>query len=43
MKKNTIVFLLVLFCLVELSAQVYNSNEPLAHTFSIVARDAGNR
>ena len=40
MKKNTILFLLVLFCLVELPAQVYNLNEPLAHTFSIVARDA---
>ena len=39
MKINVIIFLLVLFCLIELSAQVYNSNEPLAHTFSIVARD----
>ena len=40
MKKSTIVFLLILFCLIELHPQVYNSNEPLAHTFSIVARDA---
>ena len=39
MKINAIMILLVLFCLIELSAQVYNSNEPLAHTFSIVARD----
>ena len=40
MKKSTIMFLLVLFCLIELHPQVYISSEPLAHTFSIVARDA---
>ena len=39
MKKSAIMFSLVLLCLIELPAQVYNSNEPLAHTFSIVARD----
>jgi len=39
MKKSVIMFSLVLLCLIELPAQVYNSNEPLAHTFSIAARD----
>jgi uncharacterized Ntn-hydrolase superfamily protein len=32
-------FLVILFLSIELLAQVYNSNEPLAHTYSIVARD----
>jgi uncharacterized Ntn-hydrolase superfamily protein len=40
MKKDIIMIFLVLFCLIKLHPQVYNSNEPLAHTFSIVARDA---
>ncbi len=31
--------LVILFLSIELIAQVYNSNEPLAHTYSIVARD----
>ncbi|MBE0552027.1 MAG: DUF1028 domain-containing protein [Ignavibacterium sp.] len=31
--------LVILFLSIELLAQVYNSNEPLAHTYSIVARD----
>ena len=39
MKTNVIIFLLVIFYLIDIPAQVYNSNEPLAHTFSIVARD----
>ena len=39
MKINAIIFLLVIFYLIDIPAQVYNSNEPLAHTFSIVARD----
>jgi uncharacterized Ntn-hydrolase superfamily protein len=39
MKKKVVIFLIGLFCSIELLAQVYNSNEPLAHTFSIVARD----
>ncbi len=39
MKKNVVMFLLVLFYLIELPAQVYKSNQPLANTFSIVARD----
>lgn len=33
------IFLVTLFLLIELSAQVYKLNEPLAHTYSIVARD----
>ena len=40
MKKNILMIFLVLFCLIELPAQVYNFTEPLAHTFSIVARDS---
>jgi uncharacterized Ntn-hydrolase superfamily protein len=39
MKKNILMIFLVLFCLIELPAQVYDFTEPLAHTFSIVARD----
>jgi uncharacterized Ntn-hydrolase superfamily protein len=39
MKKQVVIFLLGLFCSIELSAQVFNFDEPLAHTFSIVARD----
>ncbi|WP_375419397.1 DUF1028 domain-containing protein [uncultured Hymenobacter sp.] len=39
---NRIVFLLLAFCLplAAVRAQVYTSTDPLAHTFSIVARDA---
>lgn len=33
------IFLVTLFLLIELPAQVYNFTEPLAHTYSIVARD----
>lgn len=33
------IFLVTLFLLIELPAQVYKLNEPLAHTYSIVARD----
>ena len=32
--------LIILFLSIELLAQVYNSNGPLAHTYSIVARDS---
>jgi uncharacterized Ntn-hydrolase superfamily protein len=39
MGKSIIMFLLGLFCSIELPAQVFDFNEPLAHTFSIVARD----
>ena len=39
MEKKVVIFLLGLFCSIELSAQVFNFYEPLAHTFSIVARD----
>ena len=39
MKINAIKFLLVLVCSIELSAQVFNFAEPLAHTYSIVARN----
>jgi uncharacterized Ntn-hydrolase superfamily protein len=39
MEKKVVIFLLGLFCSIELSAQVFNFDEPLAHTFSIVARD----
>lgn len=39
MERKVIIFLLGLFCSIELSAQVFNFDEPLAHTFSIVARD----
>ncbi len=34
------IFLVILFLFIELPAQVYNIDEPLAHTFSIVARDS---
>lgn len=40
MRTYAIIFLLVIFYLIDILAQVYNSNEPLAHTFSIVARDS---
>ncbi|MDP2366577.1 MAG: DUF1028 domain-containing protein [Ignavibacteria bacterium] len=40
MKTCIKIFLVILFLSIELLSQVYNSNEPLAHTFSIVARDA---
>ncbi len=40
MKINAIIFLLVIFYLIDIPAQVYNSNGPFAHTFSIVARDS---
>ncbi len=39
MEKKVVIFLLGLFCSIELSAQVFNFDEPLAHTYSIVARD----
>jgi len=39
MKKKVVIFILGLFCSIELSAQVFNFDEPLAHTYSIVARD----
>ncbi|MFZ1517779.1 MAG: DUF1028 domain-containing protein [Ignavibacteriaceae bacterium] len=39
MKTYIKLYLVILFLSIELLAQVYNSNEPLAHTYSIVARD----
>ena len=38
--RNTIFFIIALLSLQVLNAQVYQTKEPLAHTFSIVARDS---
>ncbi len=39
MKKQILLFITILFIASEMPAQVYNSENPLAHTYSIVARD----
>ncbi|MCJ7553808.1 MAG: DUF1028 domain-containing protein, partial [Ignavibacteriaceae bacterium] len=39
MKKQILLFITILFIASEMPAQVYNRENPLVHTYSIVARD----